>query len=362
MTKPVRVPAIARDAVAEVPARLLPYSLRRIWSPEVYQGGARRNGYFEGWYLKCVDGAREHPVAFIPGVSHDANGGTSHSFVQVVRPGGKTSYLEYPLDAFSFDQQRFEVRVGPNVFSAAGAVLDIDRDGVEVRGSLRFGPWRPWPVTLLQPGIMGPYRFVPRMECSHGVVSLDHAVDGTLTIDGAQVVYDGGRGYAEKDWGSSFPSSWVWAQSNHFSVPGVSVTVSTAKIPWMGSSFVGCIAGVLLGDELYRFTTYTGAKLIASDTSPGSARLTFADKHHTLETEVDGAVPSALKAPRHGQMIARADESLDATIRARLTRNRDGAVLLDDIGLHAGVEVMDSRGELAATRPYRSADSGHCPR
>lgn len=314
----------------------------------MYQGGSRADGRFEGWYVKCVDGDMRHPVAFIPGVSHDRRGSTSHSFVQVVRPGGRTTYLEYPLEAFSFNRERFEIRVGPNVFSAAGVTLDIDRDGIEVRGTLTFGPWRPWPVTLLQPGIMGPYRFVPRMECYHGVLSLDHSVDGVLSIDGEQAVFDGGRGYVEKDWGSSFPSSWVWAQSNHFNTPGVSVTVSAAKIPWMGGSFVGCIAGVLLGEELYRFTTYTGARLTAFESQVGSARLTFADKDHTLEVEVTGAAPSELKAPRHGVMIARADESLGATVRAKLTRNQDGAVLLDDTGLHAGVEVMDRAGELAA--------------
>ncbi len=35
-------------------------------------------------------------------------------------------------------------------------------------------------------------------------------------------------------------------------------------------------------------------------------------------------------------------------IRLKLTRLRDGAVLLDDVGLHAGVEVMDEKRELAA--------------
>jgi len=327
-------------------ANIVPYPLRRVWAPELYQGGARTKDYFEGWYIKCVDGAEEHPLAFIPGVSHDAAGGTSHSFVQVVKAGGETTYLEYPLEAFAYDRQRFEVRVGPNVFSAAGVELDIDRDGIEVRGALHFGPWRPWPVTLAVPGIMGPFRFVPCMECYHGVCSLDHSVGGTLTVDGVRASFDGGRGYVEKDWGRSFPSSWVWAQSNHFDRPGISVSVSVAKNHWMGSSFVGFIAGVLIDGTLYRFTTYTGAKLTAFASWECCARMTYADKDFRLDVEVDGAVPSALKAPRHGRMVARADESLGATMRATLTRLSDGEVLLDDCGLFAGVEVMDQLGEL----------------
>jgi tocopherol cyclase len=326
----------------------LPYPLSRAWSPAVYQGGSRRNNYFEGWYLKCVDAAHASPIAFIPGVSHDAAGGTSHSFVQIVRPGGETSYLEYPIEAFTFDPRRFEIAVGPNRFSSAGMVVDIDRDGVKVSGELAFGPWRPWPVALRQPGIMGWYRFVPRMECYHGVISLDHELSGALEIDGTRVDFAKGRGYAEKDWGRSFPSSWVWAQSNHFDTVGTSVQLSVARIPWMGGAFVGFIAGVLIGDELYRFATYTGARLTAFSSWPGGAKMTFADRHYRLEAEVDAANPAPLRAPVHGRMVARADESLDAQIRLKLTRLHDGAVLLDDLGLHAGVEVMDEKCELDA--------------
>jgi tocopherol cyclase len=275
-----------------------------------------------------------------------------------VRPGGQTTYLEDPLDGFSFDRSRFEIAVGPNRFSSAGMALDIDRDAVELRGEIAFGPLRPWPVTLVQPGIMGWYRFVPRMECYHGVVSLDHELSGTVTIDGAVVDFSGGRGYAEKDWGRSFPSSWVWAQSNHFDTVGTSVTVSVARIPWMGDAFIGSIAGVLLGGELYRFTTYTGARLTSFASWPGGAKLTLEDRAYRIDAEVDAADPAPLRAPKHGCMVARADESLDAQMRVKLTRLRDGAVLLDDVGLHAGVEVMDEKCELGAGvfRPLTADD------
>lgn len=74
--------------------------------------------------------------------------------------------------------------------------------------------------------------------------------------------FNGGRGYIEKDWGRSFPSAYVWMQSNHFSTPGISVKASVANIPWIRNSFVGFIAGVWLGDRLIRFTTYNGSALV----------------------------------------------------------------------------------------------------
>ena len=327
-------------------ARGLPYPLRRVWQPEVYQGGRHHDDYFEGWYLKCVDAASSQVLALIPGVSHDRAGGTSHSFVQVVRPGGTTAYLSYPIDAFTFDRKRFSVAVGPNTFSDSGVSLDLDCDGMRLTGQVGFGSWVPWPVHATSPGIMGPYRFVPRMEGYHGVCSLDHALTGALELNGELLDFEGGRGYAEKDWGRSFPSSWVWAQSNHFDRHHVSVTVSVAKIPWMGSSFVGFIAGAWISGTLYRFTSYTGAKLMAFQSWFDGAAMTYEDRDFRLEVELDGATAAPLKAPSHGRMVARADESLDATMRVKLTSLRDGVVLLDDCGLHAGCEVMDVKREL----------------
>lgn len=339
-------------------ARPLPYPVRRIWTPAVYQGGRRRDDYFEGWYLKCADAQRAHPLALIPGVSHDAAGGTSHAFVQVVRPGGSTVYLEYPVEDFEFDKTTFDIRVGPNRFSSAGVELDIASNGIGLRGELEFGTLHPWPVSLVAPGIMGWYRYVPRMECYHGVISLDHEISGTLVIDGSPVDFSGGRGYAEKDWGRSFPSSWVWAQSNHFAREGTSVTLSVARIPWMGGSFVGCIAGVLVSGGLYRFATYTGARLTAFSSWPGGARMTMEDYAYRLEAEVDTVSPSPLRAPVHGRMVSRADESFDAQLRVKLTRRSDDLVLLNDVGLHAGVEVMNDQHELekGIFQPLRADD------
>jgi hypothetical protein len=333
---------------ASVPrwVRPLPYWLRRIWQPEIYQGGKRRNDYFEGWYLKCVDASETQAIALIPGISHDRAGGTSHAFVQVVRPGGHTAYLSYPSDEFMFDRNRFAITVGPNTFSESGIVLDLDCDGLRLTGELAFGPWVPWPVSAAQPGIMGPYRFVPRMEGYHGVCSLDHALTGQLVLNGERLDFDGGRGYAEKDWGRSFPSSWVWAQSNHFSRPGTCVTVSVAKIPWMGSSFVGFIAGAWIDGMLYRFTSYTGTRLTSFDSRVGGASMTYEDGDFRLEVQLEGAAAAPLKAPAHGRMVARADESLDATMQVRLTNVPSGEVLFDDRGRHAGCEVMDDKGEL----------------
>lgn len=330
--------------------------LATIYDPPRFQSARRTGDWFEGWYFKLVDAATEHPLAVIPGVSHDESGGTSHSFVQLIRPGGAVRYLRFPYEAFRWSKDRFEIRVDENTFSSLGLRLDLPAtdDGPAVSGEIEFGRLSPWPVTLLSPGIMGWYRFVPRMECYHGVVSMDHALSGGLDWGGQKLDFTDGRGYAEKDWGTGFPSSWLWAQSNHFLDPagtrlhGVSLTLSIARIPWLGSSFTGHIAGLLEGGRLHRFTTYTGSSLTALEFASGGTAVTIEDRRHILTVDIQGSTPGELKAPRMGAMTGRADEALDASLHVTL-RTKDGVDVFAGTGSPAGVEMMNDRDELRVT-------------
>jgi len=100
---------------------------------------------------------------------------------------------------------------------------------------------------------MGPYTFAPFMECNHGIVSMDHGISGSLVINGEEIDFTGGRGYIEKDWGHSFPSAYIWMQSNHFAANGISFKASVARIPWLTGNFTGFISGLMIDGRLYPF-------------------------------------------------------------------------------------------------------------
>lgn len=78
---------------------------------------------------------------------------------------------------------------------------------------------------------MGWYSYVPLMECKHGIVSVNHYLKGKIRINGNSIDLSEGKGYIEKDWGTSFPEVWIWIQSNNFTNPETSFTFSLAKIP-----------------------------------------------------------------------------------------------------------------------------------
>jgi tocopherol cyclase len=323
--------------------------LRHTLHPERYHGRARdqRPPFFEGWYFKCVDPTEQHRFAFIPGIFW---GEHSHAFVQVLEGGrGRVHYHEFPVEDFEAVEDRFEVKVGKSRFSLDEIVLDIDRPEQRVVGQLRFEKPIPWPVSLTSPGIMGWYAWVPFMECYHGVLSLDHTLHGSLTVDGQLIDFTGGRGYIEKDWGRSFPEAWIWFQSNHFDHPGTSLTGSIAIIPWVHTSFPGFIIGLLHEGHLYRFATYTGAKTERLVVTERTIDWVVADKRHRLEmsvTQGPGSLFGLLKGPNSVEMGKRVAETMSATVSVRLTTRRDGHVLFEDAGRHAGLEVHEVENRL----------------
>jgi hypothetical protein len=162
-----------------------------------------------------------------------------------------------------------------------------------------------------------------------------------LAVDGETLDFSGGRGYIEKDWGRSFPSAWIWYQTNHFDRPGTSLTASLAVIPWIGRSFPGFIIGLWHNAVLYRFATYTGARIQELDINNEEIRLVVQDKAHRLEMSARRAGGSLLHAPTTVDMGRRITETLDAKIRVQLfeidgwRRHR----LFEGTGRNSGLEA-----------------------
>ena len=218
--------------------------LSRLKDPAIFQGTLGKRHYFEGWYFKQVgsDGAK---LAVIPGIS--LTGKDSHSFIQVFNGrSGESHYYSLPIEDFKPEKEPFAVVIGSNRFSYEGLELDIEN---VAKGSLKYTGITPYRYSWRERGVMGWYGYVPFMETKHGLLSLDHRVSGSITINDDLHTFNNGRGYIEKDWGESFPSSWIWMQSNSFEEQGVSFMFSTAVIPWLGSSFIGHLAIIRFGGK-----------------------------------------------------------------------------------------------------------------
>jgi hypothetical protein len=303
----------------------------------MYHGFDKQPPFFEGWYYKLVSADGRHKVAIIPGV---ILGQDAHAFVQVLDGAdGTTAYHTFPLPDFQADPKRFALAISGNRFDGSRLSLDIDRPEGQLAGQVQLGSLHPWPVTLLSPGIMGWYAWVPRMECYHGVLSFDHSLQGRLSLNGRQMDFSGGHGYIEKDWGQSFPAAWVWFQSNHFGSLPACITASVAMIPWVGRAFRGFIAGLWLDGRLYRFATYTGARIESLQIFDDHVDVVLRDHRHRLSLSARRIQGGLLRGPTRLDMGQRVLETLNATVTVRL-ETRQGGRIFEGEGAHTGLEVM----------------------
>lgn len=321
---------------------------RSTMNPAGYHGQGKKAPYFEGWYLKLVNADQTETWAVIPGIFIGSSATESQAFIQVLRAGeNEVHFHPFPAGAFHAAAAQFDVRLGGNHFSQHSLTLDLP----DLQGRLSFHNTTPWPVTLRSPGIMGWYAWVPFMECYHGVVSLDHTIEGALRYRGETLDFSGGRGYIEKDWGRNFPSTWIWMQSNHFShngqpSPGTSLTASIARIPWIGHAFPGFIIGLWHEQVLHRFTTYVGATMETVSVTGETVHCVVRNRTHRLELLTERAPGGLLYAPTPAGMAPKVRESVSAAVTARLT-TLDGRLLFEGRGSSAGLEVEGDTSILA---------------
>lgn len=320
------------------------YGVKKLKHPEIFQGNKKKKEYFEGWYFKMVSADLSSVISVIPGLSLSADGREQHAFIQVIDgKTAKTEYFNFPIEQFSYATDRFAVKIGENYFSYDSLYLDVKNDSAAIKGSVQMHEQVILPgKKLLNAGIMGWYRFVPFMECYHGVVSLDHQLKGKLIYNGWEQDFDGGIGYIEKDWGSSMPSAWIWMQSNHFPSKNTSFMLSVANIPWIGRSFTGFLGFFLHEGQIHRFATYTKAKVIIDNLTDHVAELTIEDKNFTYRIVANNKDAGLLAAPVQGSMDRRISESINATIRLQV-KDKKGKTIFDEISEVAGLELVGEK-------------------
>ena len=262
--------------------------------------------------------------------------GNKQSFIQVLDGKNlKADYFKFDSNEFKPTPKKHDLYIAENHFS----MTDISLNLPNLQGKLIFKNLFPWSNTFLSPGIMGPYSFIPFMECYHGIVSMNHDIEGSLIHNGKKICFDNGKGYMEKDWGHSFPKAYVWMQSNHFSKSSISFKSSIAIIPWLKSSFIGHIAGVLIDGKLIEFTTYNGTKLNSCDISQDEVNASMENRLFKLNIKAIREKATTLAAPISGFMDGRIDESMNSSIKLKLIDKISNKIILNDIGESAGIEV-----------------------
>ena len=324
------------------------YKTKKSKNSSMFQGNKKTKKYFEGWYFKMVSQDEMSILSVIPGISISEDGSTKHAFIQIIDgKTAKTEYISYPIEYFYYSKDDFLVQIGNNFFSKDSLILDIFKDGIYAKGKVYMRN-----IVALIPNesngpkkIMGWYDKVPFMQCYHGVVSLNHDLEGEIKVNKNTYTFHKGKGYIEKDWGKSMPSSWIWIQSNNFKNSNSSFMLSIAKIPWMGFSFTGFLGFYYVDEKIVRFGTYSKAKFKVSKMQEDSLSLKIYLKNEIIEINTNKRNSGLLKAPVMGSMDRRISESIDAKLSITITNDENNSKF-KDVSSITGLETVGEKEDL----------------
>lgn len=288
-----------------------------------YRGSKKKKNYFEGWYFK--QSSTDYSIAFIPSIIFD-NKKKPRALIQVITDSfSECFYFDY-LDFYALKNKLF-VKIKNNVFSEQGIQLNLENDKYTIKAELSFDKF-----TTIKP-IMGFFSNLPFLQCYHDIISMNHLVNGVVTINGNKYNFNKSYGYIEKDAGRDFPNQYLWIQTNSFD-KDVSFSMSIASIPFYGYNFTGFITSLIYEQKEYRFATYNNSKIKTFKKN----HIVLENKNYLLEISYYPSKSYPLYAPIKGTMCRIIEESLDGNLTLKLYSK--GLLVFMATSKQAGIEDL----------------------
>lgn len=185
---------------------------------------------------------------------------------------------------------------------------------------------------------MGPFSYIPFMECNHAILNMRNRADGEININNNKIIFDDDIGYIEKDWGCSFPKSYIWCQGNNFQNSNASFMLSIADIPFKVFHFKGIICDLIIDNKEFKFTTYNNAKIIKYDVNNSSLNIILKKGNYYLNISSKYNAGLKLFAPVKGKMEKNIFESISTSINVTLKKNN--VVIFSDTSKNCGLEIV----------------------
>jgi len=316
--------------------------MKNVFKDDRFQGFNKKDKYFEGWYFKAVSKDQKQSLALIPGVSLAKD--DQHAFIQVfvyVNEGQSSvsnHYFRFDIKDFVAKKDKFFVKIKENTFSLEGVNIHLEDLDTSIKGQYTITNPVKLPKSLFQPSIMGPFAYLPKMECYHGILSVDHDVKGQMLYNDRLLDFNNGSGYVEKDYGKSFPKGYVWIQTNNFDEKHTSLFVSVAAIPYLGLTFNGFIVNFYYNHKHFRFATYNFSKIKVEIVDAKSVHYVFKKGKYQLEVTAVIEDFVMLASPKFGKMDHTIKEGLSGKVTVKLTKK--GETLYRGDASSAGIEIM----------------------
>ena len=309
-----------------------------IKNPEVFQGERylkTNKNYFEGWYFKNTN--NKQSISFIPGISIDEN--NKKAFIQIITKNS-SYFVNYNISDFEFSNNPSFIKIKENVFSKNYLHIDIKDDiqKLNINGDIKYSNNKNIKTNFLNPNIMGPFAYIPFMECNHAILSMKNSVNGLIKINNEKYNFKDDIGYIEKDWGYSFPKSYIWCQGNSFKNKNASFMISIADIPFKLISFRGVICDLIIDNKEFKFTTYNNTKILKYDVRKGFIDISLKRCSYILNVKCMYDENQKLFAPIKGKMEKNIFESISSLITVILKKENE--IIFYDTSFNSGIEVV----------------------
>lgn len=248
--------------------------------------------------------------------------------------------MNYFFKDFSFNNSPLFIKIGDNSFSLDEINININDsfNNLNINGSINFSNHTSIKNDFFAPNIMGPFSYFPFMECNHAILSMKSKISGSLYFNGDLINFDDGIAYIEKDWGTSFPSSYIWCQTNEFLAFPANFMLSIAKIPLGKFIFTGIISDISFENKEYKFATYYGAKLRKYDVNNDSISIEIRQGNKILSVSSLQENSNFLLAPSKGKMNKEILESISSKIDIQIKKN--DKIIFSNSGFNSGLEIV----------------------
>lgn len=305
---------------------------------ELFQGTKylnKKKSYFEGWYFKNTN--LQKGISFIPGINIDDK--ETKAFIQIIT-NNMSYFINYNIDDFKFKSDPFYIQIGNNSFSKEGININIDDKSqkLKIYGNIKYSNSKNINTNVFAPNIMGPFSYIPFMECNHAIISMQNSANGYININGEEIYFSDDKGYIEKDWGSSFPKSYLWCQGNNFQKTDASFMISVADVPFKLFTFKGIICDLLINNKEFKFTTYDNTKLLEQKITGNFLSVTLKKKSYMLNIKSKYSEGLKLAAPVKGKMTKNICENISAL--ATVTLKKGGKIIFSDTSTMCGLEIV----------------------
>lgn len=309
-----------------------------IKNPQLFQGEEylnKKKNYFEGWYFKNIN--CQNGISFIPGINIDDT--AQKAFIQIIT-NEESYFVNYTMKDFSFNHNPFCIKIGNNSFSKEAIEIDIEdkSQNLKIYGNIKYSNSKNINTNAFAPNIMGPFSYIPFMECNHAIISMQNTIKGCIHINDKMLCFDNNKGYIEKDWGYSFPKSYIWCQGNNFQKTNASFMLSIADIPFKLFTFKGIICALLIDNKEFKFTTYNNTKLIKCEIKENSFNITLKRNLYILNIKSKYNRGLKLAAPIKGKMTKDIFESISASVTVTLKKKKE--IIFCDTSNMCGLEIV----------------------